>query len=574
MTAPVFGGPAAWVAAVRFARLSAELLVGRKAAVLLVGDGLLCFLFLILILTGGEPSDLHFITLVPLLVVGIPVMADAVGVERRSGTLDLALCAPAGPLYFFVRVSTVCVLFGLQGTVLLLSASMGIQRFHVFPAIAQCWLAAAVSGAVALAWATVLTRTGPALLASLLTVAAIGKWFLFSPVFGDAVPAFGRDGWLWRWLPSLTILTLVAVAAIWIAWRRLHQPELLVTGTAVRREPEPQGPTASVSVPQRPSGLSIRAEAVGKDFLGRTALREISIALTPGITGLLGANGAGKTTLIRILIGLLEPTRGSVSYHGVGAERISSVVGFLPQDFLVYPGLSAVEFLEYWALQRGFVDVAPRRKEVCRVLEAVGLTAKADRSARHFSGGMRQRIGLARAVLGSPPVLILDEPSSSLDLCSREMLRSVLLEYADRGIVLLSTHIASDLEAVASRLVHIERGCLRFDGPVRSFLKAAEGEVFELEIPATALPSFRRELRVVSARRLGDRFVVRALGPAGSSVPGARPVKPTLEEAYLARTAEVPGSGGERHEMERRLAFLGSPLGPIVPAPPLRNGVT
>src|SRR6185503_19881789 len=171
--------------------------------------------------------------------------------------------------------------------------------------------------------------------------------------------------------------------------------------------------------------------------------------LEPGIIGLLGPNGAGKTTLLRIMTGLLMPTRGQLRYRDivVGPNNLAEyrrLIGFLPQEFNAYAGLTAADFLDFWALERGITDARTRRADVERLLDVDGLGQDANRRVRDFSGGMRQRIGIARALLGDPPLLVVDEPTTGLDLESRNRFRDLLGSLAAERIIILSTHIAGD----------------------------------------------------------------------------------------------------------------------------------
>jgi ABC-type multidrug transport system ATPase subunit len=268
------------------------------------------------------------------------------------------------------------------------------------------------------------------------------------------------------------------------------------------------------------------------------AVDRVSFTLEPGIVGLLGPNGAGKTTLLRILTGILAPTRGGVRFAGVPVEvaNLSAYrqqIGFLPQGFDAYPGFTAEQFLDYWARERGMRDPRRRAEEIAALLAAVGLTEHAGRHVRDFSGGMRQRVGIARALLGAPPVLVVDEPTTGLDLEARRQFRDSLRAIAADRIVVFSTHIASDVEAVASRLLLLHGGRLRFDGPPAELVASARGRVFEALADDAELAELGRRFRVTSRVREVAGVRVRAVAPRGVELAGA-PVEPNLEEAYLA----------------------------------------
>ena len=281
---------------------------------------------------------------------------------------------------------------------------------------------------------------------------------------------------------------------------------------------------------------------------GHHALHGVNFRLEPGIVGLLGPNGAGKTTLLRILCGLLEPTRGQVSFRGVPIEpgnlpAYRRLVGFLPQDFNAYEGFTAEQFLDYWALERG-LDRRARQQEIDRLITLVGLEEAARRKVRDFSGGMRRRIGIARALLGDPPIVIVDEPTTGLDVESRNRLRESLLSVAGERIILFSTHIASDVAATASRILLLHRGHLLYDGAAASLVDQAQGRVFETLLDDEELREFSHRYRITTRVRTLEGIRVRAV-TFGEQEPAGELVIPNLEEAYLAMIGEVPGSREE-----------------------------
>jgi ABC-type multidrug transport system ATPase subunit len=254
--------------------------------------------------------------------------------------------------------------------------------------------------------------------------------------------------------------------------------------------------------------------------------------------GLVGRNGAGKTTLLRIVTGLLEPTRGSVRFRGIPltATNLAAYrqgIGFLPQEFNAYPGFTAEQFLDHWARERGMNDPKARRDEIDRLLAAVGLAEHAGRKVRDYSGGMRQRVGIARALLGAPPILVVDEPTTGLDVESRNRFRQILLEQAGERIVIFSTHIASDVEAAARRILLLHRGRLRFDGTPEALVERARGRVFRALVTDADLLAFGHRYRTTSRVRVLEGIEVRAIARP-SEEPAGEIVEPNLEEAYLA----------------------------------------
>jgi len=343
------------------------------------------------------------------------------------------------------------------------------------------------------------------------------------------------------WAVPLRVAALAGGAAL--AASALLVPPLLLAGTRWReRDPEEARRRRRPPVWNEPGEPTLEVRSLTKVYGGgggkTAALSGVSFTLTPGIVGLLGPNGAGKTTLLRILTGLIEPTRGSVRYRGVAVTPESLAhyrrrIGFLPQEFNAYPGFTAEQFLDHWALERGLSDPRRRRAEVESLLAAVGLAEHARRKVRDFSGGMRQRVGIARALLAAPPILIVDEPTTGLDVESRSRFRQILLEQAGERIVVFSTHIASDVEAAARRLLLLHRGRLRFDGTPEELTRHARGRVFRALVDDAGLPAFGHRFRVTSRVRVLEGIQVRAIARPGED-PAGELVEPNLEEAYLA----------------------------------------
>ncbi len=288
-----------------------------------------------------------------------------------------------------------------------------------------------------------------------------------------------------------------------------------------------------------PGAMVLRARNISKIYRdGFQALHAVDFQLEPGIVGLLGPNGAGKTTLLRLLCGLLEPTRGQVRFRGVPLSPLNLPeyrrrVGFLPQGFNAYEGFTGADFLDYWAIERGLRDPRERRREVERALAEVGLEDAGGRKVRDFSGGMRRRIGIARTLLGSPPIVIVDEPTTGLDVQSRNRLRETLLSVAGERIILFSTHIASDVAAAASRILLLNHGRLVFDGPSTGLIDLARGRVFEALIEDHDLRHFSSRFRITTRVRTLDGLRVRAVA-YDDQKPDGDLVEPNLEEAYLA----------------------------------------
>jgi ABC-2 type transport system ATP-binding protein len=271
---------------------------------------------------------------------------------------------------------------------------------------------------------------------------------------------------------------------------------------------------------------------------GVLALRNFSLELQPGVLGLLGPNGAGKTTLMSILATITRATAGRVLWNGADIARqpdiLRRVLGYLPQDFGVYPNLNAVEFLEYLAAVKG-LDGPSARRRINELLELVNLTEARKRPLGGFSGGMRQRVGIAQALLNDPELLIVDEPTAGLDPEERVRFRNLLSELSGERIVILSTHIVSDVEATATDIALIAQGQLVVHASPEDLVAQVEGRVWEWIIPSAELNAARQRYLISSTTRRADGVHVRVLGeePPRGAGSGAVPVTANLEDAYL-----------------------------------------
>jgi ABC-2 type transport system ATP-binding protein len=293
--------------------------------------------------------------------------------------------------------------------------------------------------------------------------------------------------------------------------------------------------------------LELSIEGVSKSYPGRgLALDGFSLELGPGVLGLLGPNGAGKSTLMRILATLTRPSAGVVRWNGVdiasAPDAVRSVLGYLPQDFGVYPHLSAVEFLAYLAALKGLAPEAAQRR-IDELLNTLNLWEARRVPLGEFSGGMRQRVGIAQALLNDPQLLIIDEPTVGLDPEERVRFRNLVAELAGQRIVLLSTHIVSDVEATAERIAVLNRGRLVATGTPDALLRAVQGRVWEWLVPAEDAALVRERLLVTSTLRRPEGVQIRALSD-GPPAPGATRASPTLEDAYLQLVAGGAASAG------------------------------
>lgn len=279
---------------------------------------------------------------------------------------------------------------------------------------------------------------------------------------------------------------------------------------------------------------------------GITAVSDVTVSLGPGVLGLLGPNGAGKSSLMRILATVTRPTEGRVSWDGTDIvadpDALRRVLGYLPQDFGVYPHLTAREFLSYLAAVKG-IAARPARKRIDELLEAVQLTEAGTRKLGHYSSGMRQRVGIAQALLNDPQLLIVDEPTAGLDPERRIRVRTLLGELAVDRHVILSTHIVSDVEAVADDIAVLGQGRLRYRGTPEGLLREARGRVWELLASADELPALRQRFLVSRAVRTPDGTRVRVLAP-DQPAPDASLVDPDLEDGYLWMIGTPSRPGG------------------------------
>ncbi len=304
---------------------------------------------------------------------------------------------------------------------------------------------------------------------------------------------------------------------------------------------EPVIPTLRVVAPA-PAAELLRLEQVTFRYPnGHAAVDGVNLSLGPGILGLLGPNGAGKSSMMRMLATLSRPTSGRIVWKDSDVARdpdvLRAALGYLPQDFGVYPALSAREFLRYMAAVKGLPrGLAHRRADEC--LEQVGLAAEAGRRLGDLSGGMRQRVGIAQALLNDPQLLIADEPTVGLDPGERLRFRHLLTELAGRRLVILCTHIVSDVEASATTLAIMRKGKLVFAGTPDALLECARGKVWDWTVSADRFDQVCSSYRVSNSQRRADGVRVRLMSPVAPAR-DAEPVSPSLEDAYVNVLAEA-----------------------------------
>jgi len=282
--------------------------------------------------------------------------------------------------------------------------------------------------------------------------------------------------------------------------------------------------------------LKLVIDKVSKQYgrRGTAALRDFSLELGTGVLGLLGPNGAGKTTLMTILATITRASRGRVVWNGSDVsedpDSLRAVLGYLPQDFGVYPNLNAVEFLEYLAAVKG-LNAAASRRRIDELLNVVNLTDVRKRPLGSYSGGMKQRVGIAQALLNDPQLLIVDEPTAGLDPEERVRFRNLLSELSGERIVILSTHIVSDVEATATDIALISQGTLVEHASPEDLLQKVEGRVWEWVLPSAELTAARQRYLISNTTRRSDGVHARVLAAVPPA--GAQPIAPNLEDAYL-----------------------------------------
>ncbi|MFG6340260.1 MAG: ABC transporter ATP-binding protein [Lachnospiraceae bacterium] len=282
--------------------------------------------------------------------------------------------------------------------------------------------------------------------------------------------------------------------------------------------------------------MDLYVEHLCKQFKDMTAVNDVSLQITPGVWGLLGANGAGKTTLMRMIAGIMNPSSGEIRYDGIPIrelkERYRDVFGYLPQEFGFYPEFTVKDYLEYVAVLKGLTDRDSRRR-INELLEQMTLTHVRNKKINKLSGGMKRRVGIAQALLNEPEILILDEPTSGLDPGERVRFRNLLSEFAHDRIVLISTHIVSDVEYIATQNAVMKGGKLIAQGTTAELVTLVEGKVWTARIPMNRLPEYEQKLQIVNIRNEENGHIsVRYLADAPHTE-DSEPAAPHLEDLYL-----------------------------------------
>ena len=293
---------------------------------------------------------------------------------------------------------------------------------------------------------------------------------------------------------------------------------------------------ANIITEKGTANMDLLINRVGKQYSGKMwGLKDFSLKLGPGILGLLGPNGAGKSTLMNILATITRPTEGAVLWNGIDIARrpneLRRVLGYLPQSFGVYPNLTAQEFLEYMAAIKG-LDARTARRRIEELLRLVNLTEVRKRPLGGYSGGMKQRIGIAQALLNDPQLLIVDEPTVGLDPEERVRFRSLIADLDGERIIILSTHIVSDVEATATHIVLANHGRLLVSTSPENLLQVVEGCVWEWMVSSDELVDIKKKYLVSGTLRRSNGMQLRVISDRAPDS-GARAVSPTFEDAYL-----------------------------------------
>lgn len=281
--------------------------------------------------------------------------------------------------------------------------------------------------------------------------------------------------------------------------------------------------------------MELRLENLTKQYGSFFAVNNLNTVLTCGVYGLLGANGAGKTTLMRLLCDIQAPTAGTISYDGQNireyGDRYRNILGYLPQDFGYYPDFTAMKFLLYMSAIKGLSKDFARQRSL-ELLDEVGLLQVKDKKIKTFSGGMKQRLGIAQAVLNDPKVLILDEPTAGLDPKERVRFRNLISSFSRNKIVLLSTHIVSDIEYIAGEILVMKRGKFIHEGRPDEIIHTIDGKVWECKAANEDVPFLENKYNIGNMRTEGNTTILRIIHKE-KPMESAVTVTPNLEDLYL-----------------------------------------
>ena len=281
--------------------------------------------------------------------------------------------------------------------------------------------------------------------------------------------------------------------------------------------------------------MRLTLERLSKQFKNRIAVENVNAELTEGIYGFLGANGAGKTTLMQMICGIVAPTSGEVKLNGKNVtemgEQFRDLLGYLPQEFGYTPGFTAEDFMLYIASVKG-LDPRYARRRTRELMKLVSLEGDMKRKIRTFSGGMKRRLGIAQALLNDPKILIMDEPTAGLDPKERAYFRNVIAEMAQDKIIIISTHIVSDIEYISDQVIIMKKGRFILQGTTEELTAEAEGMVWSCRVPGREWAAFENSHTVANSRNLGELVEARVISPERPCT-DAEEAEPTLEDLYL-----------------------------------------
>lgn len=281
--------------------------------------------------------------------------------------------------------------------------------------------------------------------------------------------------------------------------------------------------------------MELQLENLKKQYETKCAVNNVSVKLEPGVYGLLGANGAGKTTLMRMICGVNKPTSGTISLDGKSIEELGEQyythLGYMPQDFGFYPDFTAREFMMYMAAVKG-LDKEKAVKRTEELLNMVNLKDVANKKIKTYSGGMKQRLGIAQAELNNPSILILDEPTAGLDPKERVRFRNLISDFAKEKIVILSTHIVSDVSYIADTILMMKNGEIILQEPMVTVTDSIKGKVWELLIDEREANEYSRKFSVVNLHHEGNKVRLRVIDE-NKPTNDAIIVEPSLEDLFL-----------------------------------------
>lgn len=282
--------------------------------------------------------------------------------------------------------------------------------------------------------------------------------------------------------------------------------------------------------------MELEIRNLTKQYGKKVAVNHLNLSLKKGVYGLLGANGAGKTTLMRLICGIQTPTSGKITLNGrrieVLGENYRKYLGYLPQQFPYYPDFSALDYLLYIAALKGLDEKTAKEKSK-ELLETVGLTKNSRQKIRTFSGGMKQRLGIAQAMLNDPRILVLDEPTAGLDPKERVRFRNLISAFSKERIVILSTHIVSDVEFIAEKIIMMKSGRILHYGRPREITSEIRGKVWECTVPSEKAEQYTAQFNVSNLRNVDNNQTILRIISRELPLNGALQVEPNLEDLYL-----------------------------------------